>query len=101
MHKPNSQGKGESTCRRILILDDQPVNIHASSGLFKDNYALKIPTNGINALKIVKWAAHPDIIFSDIKMPDMEGMGILRRIRVISTDRPPYEIFITVMEEED
>jgi phosphoserine phosphatase RsbU/P len=95
-----SEKKGRHSRPTILIVDDQPVNIQALSGLFINDYNVKIATSGIKALEIIG-GTPPDIILLDIQMPEMDGMEVLKRIRNMSTERPPYILILTVMGEED
>ena len=46
----------------ILIVDDMPENIDILRGILKQNYKLKIATDGENALKIAQGQQKPDII---------------------------------------
>jgi phosphoserine phosphatase RsbU/P len=96
-----SEKKGEPSRRTILIVDDQPVNIQVSSALFKNDFNIKIAISGIKALEIIKGNNPPDIILLDIQMPEMNGLEVLRRIREMHTERPPYILILTVMGEEE
>lgn len=101
MSEPYSKKKGKSARRTILIVDDQPVNIQALSGLFMNDYNIKIATSGTKALDIIMTCKPPDIILLDIQMPEMDGMEALSRIRHMPTEMPPYILILTVMGEEE
>ena len=42
----------------------------------------------------------PDLILLDIMMPGTNGLEILRRVRAVETDRPPYIIILTSMADK-
>ena len=53
----------------VLIVDDTPDNITLLSALLKDNYKIKIATNGVKALHIASTLPSPDLILLDVMMP--------------------------------
>jgi excisionase family DNA binding protein len=67
--------------KRILIVDDdEPIRRLFKETLEKNNYHVMTSDNGIKALQLVKsW--NFDLIFLDLKMPDMDGVETFRRIR--------------------
>jgi len=69
---------------RILIVDDEPdVGKFFQKILSEEGYRVMSATSGPEALSIIK-KIKPEIIFLDIKMPEMDGMETFRRIRKIS-----------------
>jgi excisionase family DNA binding protein len=67
--------------KRILIVDDdEPIRRLFKETLEKNNYHVVTSDSGIKALQLVKnW--NFDLIFLDLKMPDMDGVETFRRIR--------------------
>ena len=67
--------------KRILIVDDdEPIRRLFKETLEKNNYHVVTSDNGIEALQLIKsW--NFDLIFLDLKMPDMDGVETFRRIR--------------------
>lgn len=53
--------------------------------LQKDGYAVYQAANGVQALSIVK-EENPELILLDMKIPGMDGLEILRRIKVTHPD---------------
>ncbi len=73
----------------ILIVDDEPVIRNIFSKILSTNSQYKIieATNGREALEICR-EEKPDLIFTDIKMPVMDGMEFLSELRGIEPDVP-------------
>jgi PAS domain S-box-containing protein len=65
----------------VLFVDDEPDILRAVERLlFRENYALHFAGNGADALAIMeKMPIH--IIVSDLKMPEMDGLTLLRHVK--------------------
>lgn len=85
----------------ILIVDDTPANLQLLSGLFEDEYRVRVATNGEKALTVCHSDAPPDLVLLDIMMPDMDGFEVAQRMRQHPTSEAIPVIFVTAMEEED
>ena len=79
----------------ILVVDDMPDNLTLMSGLLRDNYKVKIATNGEKALKIATSDNPPDLILLDIMMPEMDGYEVCRRLQNDPKTRRIPVIFLT------
>lgn len=79
----------------VLIVDDIPENIDILRGILKQNYKLKIATDGTNALKIAKRKQKPDIILLDIMMPGMDGYEVCEKLKQDPATQTIPVIFIT------
>ena len=63
---------------RILIVDDEPDMLeNCSRILSRQGYACLTAENGLAALAILE-REHPDLLLTDIKMPEMDGMALLQ-----------------------
>ena len=73
---------------KILVIDDER-SIHNSMKdiLQYEGYEVVLAENGMEGLVSVK-SEKPDIVFCDIKMPKMEGIEVLERIKEFSADTP-------------
>lgn len=66
---------------RILIVDDEVDALDLMEELFqKNNYETFTARNGVEALNVVR-ESEPDIMISDIFMPEMDGMALLEMVR--------------------
>lgn len=85
----------------VLIVDDQPANIHALAKLIKDEYHILAATSGDKALEIASGAEPPDLILLDIMMPDMDGYEVCRRLKDTEQTNDIPVIFVTAMDSEE
>ncbi|MDR1840267.1 MAG: diguanylate cyclase [Treponema sp.] len=66
--------------KKILIVDDEKMNIIALGHFLKPKYEIKVAVDGASALEAA--AKHlPDIILLDIIMPDMSGFDVLAKLK--------------------
>jgi two-component system, OmpR family, response regulator ChvI len=79
-----------------LVDDDRNILTSVSIALEAEGYRIQTYTDGASALDGLKHAP-PDLAIFDIKMPRMDGMELLRRLRQKS-DVPV--IFLTSKDEE-
>jgi DNA-binding response OmpR family regulator len=65
---------------KILIVDDDPLNIDIIKEIIGDRYYYKVAYSGTEALEIAE-NFHADVILLDIMMPDIDGYEVCRRCR--------------------
>jgi DNA-binding response OmpR family regulator len=79
----------------ILIVDDEPANLeYLFSMLTKQQYEVRIAKSGKRALAAIEISI-PDLILLDIKMPDMDGYEVCRRLKAKSTTQDIPVIFVS------
>lgn len=71
--------------KRILVVDDeQQITMVMRSGLTKHGYDVRVAADGQSALQLFDlWP--PDLVITDLSMPNMNGIEFCRRVRAIST----------------
>lgn len=79
----------------VLVVDDTPENLLIITGILKDDYHIKVATNGEKALRIAASSTPPDLILLDIMMPDMDGYEVCRRLVHSPATRLIPVIFLT------
>ena len=69
------------TRARILLVDDEPLNIQVLAGVLSEDYALSFAVSGEEALHLADSGLEPDLILLDIVMPDMDGFEVCARLK--------------------
>lgn len=69
---------------KILLVDDEPQIIRVlRTSLSTQGYTLQVAANGVEGLEAVRtW--EPDLVITDLAMPEMNGVELCREIRAIS-----------------
>ncbi|MDP1418497.1 response regulator [Peribacillus simplex] len=71
---------------KILIVDDQfGIRILLNEVLHKEGYETFQAANGIQALEVLNNHS-PDLVLLDMKIPGMDGIEILKRMKVVDPD---------------
>ena len=91
-------GNGKMT-PKILIVDDEPeICEYLGAFLKKRGYEICIASHGEEALGKIK-TEEPHLMLPDIRMPEMDGIKVLRRAKTL---HPRMGIImITAVQEED
>ena len=85
---------------KILIVDDEPINVLLLESLLKSKYDTSSAENGLEAYnKIVD--SPPDIVLLDILMPYMDGFETLEKIKTNKNLANIIVIMITAKVEKD
>lgn len=94
---------------RVLLVDDEvQVRDHLASRL-ADEYEIEVADNGTQALRAIL-RSPPDVVATDVVMPDMDGIELLRTLRstrntqtipvLLISGHAPDELRIAGFEEE-
>jgi DNA-binding NtrC family response regulator len=91
VHQFGTVARGGVMSEVVLVVDDDPVQrrlLEAMVGRF--GYLAKVADGGDAALKILKGpdATRIDAIVLDLVMPDLDGLGVLARMREIGLKIP-------------
>ncbi|MEK1907030.1 MAG: hybrid sensor histidine kinase/response regulator [Pseudomonas sp.] len=83
----------------LLVVDDVADNLMLISGLFQDEFRVRIAHNGQKALNICTSDDPPDLLLLDVMMPDMDGFQVAEQLRAHPTACNLPLIFITAMTD--
>jgi CheY-like chemotaxis protein len=93
--KPQAQPGKQN---RLLIVDDEPINIQILSSILGDDYALNAATSGKKALELVR-SQSPDLILLDMLMPEIDGLEVCRTLKADPATQDIPIIFVTGMSD--
>lgn len=83
---------------KVLIVDDQPANVHVLAEALAEEHELLVATNAARALEL---APIVDLILLDVLMPDMDGLEVCRRLKADEATRRIPIIFVTALEQTE
>src|ERR1043166_5178675 len=83
---------------RALIVDDEPLARRGVRQLLAPYEEIEVVGECRNGKEAVRslGALAPDLVFLDIQMPDLDGVGV---IRIVGADRMPTVVFVTAHDE--
>lgn len=79
---------------RLLVVDDQPINIQAIHQIFGGTHDVFMATKGEQALEFCN-KTPPDLVLLDVVMPDMDGLEVCRRLKSQADTRDIPVLFVT------
>ena len=85
----------------ILIVDDTPEDITILSSILRDDYRVKVATDGGRALRLARSEPFPDIILLDLNLPKKDGREVLAEIKGDSSLRHIPVIILTTSKDQD
>src|SRR5690606_13465849 len=79
MHKPSA---------KLLIIDDDEV-VRASLAAYLDDSGFQIlqAGNGLQGLEVFE-LEQPDVVICDLRMPQIDGLELIRRISALNSEVP-------------
>ncbi|MGD9007300.1 MAG: response regulator [Desulfobacteraceae bacterium] len=84
----------------VLVVDDNPGNIHALMGALDGDYRVTYATTGQKALEIANSEDRPDAILLDVMMPEMDGYEVCSRLKASAETWDIPIIFITARDQD-
>lgn len=86
---------------RILVVDDDPVSLRLASHLLSaDGYEVFEAHGGQEGLRMALEHA-PDIVLSDLAMPEMDGFELCRALRQTEAGSRMFIVLVTAHEEDE
>jgi two-component system LytT family response regulator/two-component system response regulator LytT len=83
-----------------VLADDEQLALDEIAYLLRDFPEIEIvgtASNGVDALKLID-EIEPDLVFLDVQMPGMDGLGVIRRIRE-QNGHLPYFVLATAYDQ--
>jgi two-component system LytT family response regulator/two-component system response regulator LytT len=93
------QNRATATISAILVDDEKLASEELAYQLkgFPDIDIIATASNGLEALKLIQ-DLEPDLVFMDVQMPGLDGMGVIRKLR--EQDVPlPYFVMATAYDQ--
>jgi CheY-like chemotaxis protein len=73
---------------KVLVIDDEPsIRRLIDILLSRDGYEVVLADNGGKGLELYR-REHPDVILLDLRMPQLDGIEVLKEIRSVDLKQP-------------
>lgn len=85
---------------KLLVVDDQPVNLQALYQAFSSDHQVFMATGGPQALKLAR-EKQPDLVLLDVQMPGMDGHEVCRQLKADPLTQDIPVIFVTAHDDAE
>jgi len=83
-----------------VVVDDEQLACDELTYLLKDFPEIEVigtGSNGLEAVDLIR-KMEPELVFLDVHMPGLDGLGVVRRLRELNLDLP-HVIFVTAYDQ--
>ena len=84
---------------KLLIVDDQPINIQVLHQIFAPDHQVFMATSGEQAVQLCA-SKLPDLVLLDIMMPGMDGYAVCQRLKQDPLTQNIPIIFVTATHDD-
>ena len=97
----NAGGAGERTSKRILVVDDSLTVRQAERQLLENRgYSVDVAVDGLEGWSAVRLADY-DLVVTDVDMPRMNGIELVRKIRQEGRNREIPIVIVSYKDREE
>ncbi len=86
--------------KRILLVDDSPIQLRILEVLLRDRYEVQMSTSGAEAVRYAK-KTHPDLILLDYDMPIQSGKETFEQLQAMEETKDIPVVFLTGVQEKE
>jgi two-component system LytT family response regulator len=94
---PGMVGRGAAGPWRAIVVDDEPLARQTLRLLLarEEDFAIVAECgHGAEAIEVIR-SAHPDVLFLDVQMPEVDGFEVIRQV---GPDDVPAIVFVTAFD---
>jgi two-component system, response regulator, stage 0 sporulation protein F len=73
---------------KILYVDDEPINLELFKITYEDVFEVLLAESGSKGLELIEKEDDIKFVVSDMKMPVMNGMEFIRKLKQIKSELP-------------
>jgi DNA-binding NtrC family response regulator len=89
IHEKNSETKSHKSKAMILVVDDEPQVADTLRDLLEyEGFKVETAENGRQALDRLTIGHRFDLVITDMKMPEMDGLELLKRVQKLRKNLP-------------
>ena len=80
---------------RVLVVEDDRSSKTVITAALLAEYEVTTASNGLDALRIIKAGHMPDLVVTDVMMPELDGIEMVKRLRAYAKTAKLPIIFLT------
>jgi len=85
--------------KHILLIDDEPAWLTSVGQILRrEGYTVKGVATALEALDVLR-KFRPDLIVSDLRMPDMNGFDLLEKIKALPQVSATPVVFLSAIDD--
>ena len=84
----------------ILVADNSSTDTRIISEVLNSEFRIALARNGVDALSLANKSPLPDLVLLEVRLPDMDGIEVCRRLKQSSLTRNIPVIFVTAEHDE-
>jgi DNA-binding NtrC family response regulator len=89
MYEQDNETRSHKSKATILVVDDEPQVAEVLRGILEfEGFEVETVENGKQALDRITSVDRFDLIITDMKMPEMDGLELLTQVQKLSKDLP-------------
>ena len=85
---------------KLLVVDDQPLNVRLLHALFEDDHDMFVATSGLQGIEVARKTT-PDLVLMDVRMPGMDGYDACRMLKLDPATAHIPVIFVSAHRSEE
>lgn len=98
---PTREHPGDTSMKSILLVDDSAtVLLSTSSILAKAGYEVSKAASGAEALSLLQGGLVPNLVITDLNMPGMNGIELIKEVRKLPAYRFMPILFLTTESQQ-
>lgn len=88
--------------KTVLIVDDSKTMLMSLESVLKHaGFEVHAESSGASALDWLERSSRPDLVITDLNMPQMDGVALIRKIRAIASLRFVPVLMLTTESQQE
>lgn len=92
-------GETDTAARALVVDDDPAIRVLVKKFIEREGFAVDTAENGFVALRMIGEREY-DVVLLDLMMPNLDGFGVMSRLKAISPEMLERIVVMTALSHE-